>query len=194
LTHDPTTPDPTAHDPTAHDPTAHEPGAHEPGAHEPGAREPGAREPGGHRPMARDSHGSAGRGLPGELAELLAQIVPPGGAFRHRQHIHLAFLAVHRYGTAEATARIGQWIRHLAAYERAPQKYNATVTRAWTEIVGQHVAADPASTDFDGFAERHPALLDKRLLTRHYSPAVLASVRARRTWAEPDLIPFPWQE
>jgi hypothetical protein len=133
------------------------------------------------------------RDLPGELTEFLAQIVPPGGAFRHRDHIHLAYLAIQRHGTAEAAVRIGQWIRHLAAYERAPQKYNATITRAWTEIVGHHVATDPAGTDFGRFAELHPALFDKRLLTRHYSPAVLASVQARTNWVGPDLDPFPWR-
>jgi hypothetical protein len=153
--------------------------------------------------------------LPGELAELLARVVPPDGGFRHRQHIHLAYLAVRRHGTAEAAVRIGSWIRQLAAYERAPQKYNATVTRAWTEIVGHHVAADLAGrdsagrgiasgapgpagagaggADFEDFAARHPALLDKRLLTRHYSPAVLASAPARTGWVEPDRTPFPWR-
>jgi hypothetical protein len=132
--------------------------------------------------------------MPGELAELLAQVVPPGGAFRHRQHIHLAYLTVRRHGTAEAVLKIGQWIRHIAAYERAPQKYNATVTRAWTEMVGHHAAADPASSEFEVFAARHPALLDKRLLTRHYSPARLASAPARSAWTEPDRAPFPWRD
>lgn len=148
--------------------------------------------------------------LPGELADLLAQVIPPDGGFRHRQHIHLAYLAVRRHGTEEAAVRIGQWIRYIAAYERAPQKYNATVTRAWTELVGHHVAADLAAgggaatggdtaaaadttADFEEFAARHPALLDKRLLTRHYSPAVLASAPARTGWAEPDRVPFPWR-
>jgi hypothetical protein len=174
------TSDPPAHNPPAHNPTAPGPAAGPPATH--GSPEQGSPE-----------QGSPEQAVSGELAELLAQIVAPGGTFRHRQHIHLAFVTVHRYGTTEATARIGRWIRHLAAYQRAPQKYNATVTRAWTEIVGHHVAADPAVTDFESFAGRHPALLDKRLLTRHYSPAVLASARARTTWAEPDLVPFPWR-
>jgi hypothetical protein len=132
--------------------------------------------------------------MPRELREFLARIVPPDGAFGHRQHIHLAWLAVRRHGTAEAGARIGGWIRHIAAYERAPRKYNATITRAWTEIVGQHVAGEPADADFEGFVERHPRLLDKRLLIRHYSPAVLAGHQARTTWVAPDLTPFPWPE
>ena len=132
--------------------------------------------------------------MPTELAGILEEIVPPDGAnhgaFRHRQHIHLAFLAVRRYGTARATDKISAWLRHLTA--RAPQKYNATVTRAWTEIVGHHVAADPSITDFNAFVEQNPALLDKRLLIRHYTAATLASAQARAGWVEPDVAPFPW--
>ncbi len=29
-------------------------------------------------------------------------IVPPGGAFRHREQIHLAYIAVQRYGPGKA--------------------------------------------------------------------------------------------
>ena len=139
-------------------------------------------------------------GAPRELTELLDQIVPSGAeaeGFGHREHVHLAFLAVRRYGTAEAAERIGRWLRHLTVYAGAPQKYNATVTWAWTEIVGHHLAADqagPGPADFDSFAARHPRLLDKRMLRGHYSSSVLASARARASWVEPDLAPFPWRQ
>jgi hypothetical protein len=148
--------------------------------------------------MTRDRH-QADRhqaGQPRELTELLDQIGPTEG-FGHREHVQLAYLAVRRYGTAEAAERIGRWLRHLTAYAGAPQKYTATVTWAWTEIVGHHVAADQAAqgpADFDSFAARHPRLLDKRLLRGHYSSSVLASARARTTWVEPDLAPFPWRQ
>jgi len=130
--------------------------------------------------------------MPAELALLLDQLMPPCGGFGHRQHVHLAFLTAREHGTSAAITTISSWIRHIAAYERAPQKYNATITRAWTEIVGNHVQADPAVADFGEFADRYPALLDKRLLRRHYSPALLASTTARHGWVEPDLTPFPW--
>jgi hypothetical protein len=130
--------------------------------------------------------------IPAELASLLADIVPPGGGFGHRQHIHLAYMTVRKHGTSEAVTRISTWIRYIAAHQKAPQKYNATMTRAWTQIVGQHVQADPAAADFAAFAARHPALLDKRLLSQHYSAATLASAAARGGWVEPDLAPFPW--
>jgi hypothetical protein len=125
-----------------------------------------------------------------ELAGLLAEIGPPGSGFRHRQHVHLAFLAARRYGTTGAADRISDWLRHLTAH--APQKFHATITRAWTEIVGHHVAADPSVTDFEVFAARNPALLDKRLLMRHYTAATLASPQARAGWVEPDRVAFPW--
>ena len=37
-----------------------------------------------------------------ELAAILPEVTGPSGQFRHRQHIHLAFLAVRRYGMPEA--------------------------------------------------------------------------------------------
>ena len=82
------------------------------------------------------------------------------------------------------------WIRHIAAYQRAPQKFHATVTRAWVEIVAHHMAAAPPADDFTTFAARYPALLDKRLLTKHYSSRALASPAAKTGWLEPDLAAF----
>jgi hypothetical protein len=128
-----------------------------------------------------------------DLHSLMREIVPPGGRFGHRQHIHLAFLATRAFGSTEAASRMSAWIRQIATYQNAPQKYNATVTRAWTELVGYHAEADPAASDFDAFAARYPALLDKRLLSRHYRSSTLASPAARTGWVEPDLAPFPWQ-
>ena len=148
----------------------------------------------------RGAHGSRGTGhgpgTPGaadpELAAILPEVTGPGGEFRHRQHVNLAFLAVRRYGMPEATGKVCGWIRRVAAYERAPQKYHNTVSRAWVELVAHHVAADPECADFEVFAGRNCALLDKRLLSRHYRSSTLAAGSARQGWVEPDLLPFPW--
>jgi hypothetical protein len=127
-----------------------------------------------------------------ELAAILPAITGPTGQFRHRQHINLAFYAVRRYGMPGAESAICSWIRQIAAYERAPQKYHHTVSRAWVEAVAHHVAEDPGCADFEDFATRNPALLDKRLLSRHYRSSTLAAPAARGGWVEPDLVPFPW--
>jgi hypothetical protein len=126
-----------------------------------------------------------------ELAAILPAIAGPDGQFGHREHINLAFWAVRRYGMPDAAGRICTWLQQLTAYQRVPQKYNHTISRAWMELVAHHVAADPGCPDFPAFADRYPALLDKRLLSRHYQSATLASTRARRDWVEPDLLPFP---
>jgi hypothetical protein len=127
-----------------------------------------------------------------EFAAMLAAVTGPGGEFRHRQHVNLAFLAVRRYGMPEAVGKVCTWIRGIAEYHRAPQKYHHTVSQAWVELVAHHVAAEPDCADFGLFAKRNPALLDKRLLSRHYRSSTLAARPARHSWVAPDLLPFPW--
>ncbi|MGW7530103.1 hypothetical protein [Streptomyces sp. NPDC054783] len=129
---------------------------------------------------------------PSPFAELMAEVMASAERFGHRQHVHLTWLAVRRHGTAAAVELVSDGIQRTARYAGAPQKYNATVSRAWVELVGHH-AGQANTYDFDAFADQHPALLDKKLLTRHYRPSTLAGTPARTGWVEPDLAPFPWQ-
>ena len=129
-------------------------------------------------------------GAPGFDA-LMAEATAATGRFGHREHVHLTWLAVRHAGVPAAVSLVSDGIQRTARYAGAPQKYNATVSRAWVELVGHH-AGSSASTGFDSFARQHPALLDKRLLGRFYRPSTLAGERARRGWVEPDLVPFPW--
>jgi hypothetical protein len=46
--------------------------------------------------------------MPAELTALLSQVVPPGGGFGHRQHVHLAFLAVREHGTNRLPGRAAE--------------------------------------------------------------------------------------
>jgi hypothetical protein len=123
--------------------------------------------------------------------ELMGEVMATAPRFGHRQHVQLTWLAVHRYGTRAAVDLVSAGIQQTARYAGAPQKYNATVSQAWVELVGHHVE-ETANADFDGFVDHHVALLDKRLLTRFYRTATLASAEARSGWVEPDLAPFPW--
>jgi hypothetical protein len=123
--------------------------------------------------------------------ELMAEVMAQAQHFGHRQHVQLTWLAVRRVGTQQAIDLVSDGIQRTACYHGAPQKYHATVSRAWVELVGHHVAEDDAE-DFATFAGHHTALLDKRLLARFYRSATLASPAARTGWVEPDLAPFPW--
>jgi hypothetical protein len=123
--------------------------------------------------------------------QLMAEVMATAERFGHREHVHLTWLAVRKYGVSEAIGLVGSGIQRTARYAGAPQKYHATVSRAWVELVGHHAASH--SDDFDAFAAANPALLDKRLLTRFYRPATLAGRQARTGWVEPDLAAFPWR-
>ena len=124
-----------------------------------------------------------------------------GGRFGHRQHVQLTWLAVRRYGMPAAIRLVSDGIRRTARYAGAPQKYHETISRAWVELVAHHAIGHPArgashpagqEADFATFAAANPLLLDKRLLTRFYRPATLATPAARTSWVEPDRAPFPW--
>ncbi|TDE33974.1 hypothetical protein [Actinomadura sp. 6K520] len=124
--------------------------------------------------------------------ELMAEVTAATEHFDHRAHLHLTWLAVHRVGMPAAIGLVSEGIQRTARYAGVPQKYHATVSRAWVELVAHH-AAEHATPDFAVFIDRHPALLDKRLLARFYRSRTLAGTQARTGWVEPDLAPFPWQ-
>lgn len=121
---------------------------------------------------------------------LMAEVMAQADRFGHRQHIHLTWLAVRRYGVEAAIALVSDGIKRTARYAGAPQKYHATISRAWVKLVGHHAAANDEG-DFAAFADRYPALLDKRLLASHYRSSTLATAVARSGWVEPDLRPLP---
>jgi hypothetical protein len=135
----------------------------------------------------------AGAGDSGsQFPDLMREVMATADRFGHRQHVQLTWLAVRRFGSARAIGLISDGIQRTARYAGAPQKYNATVSRAWVELVGHHVA-ESATASFEVFARQHPALLDKRLLLRFYRPSTLAGDAARTGWVAPDLAPFPWR-
>lgn len=129
--------------------------------------------------------------MTGELTRIMAEITSGGQRFGHRQHIQLAFIAGRRHGAGAAPDLMRGWIKQIAAAHGAPEKYHETITVAWARLVAYHVAADPSLHSFDAFVDRHPALLDKTLLARHYSAAALGSAAAKTNWVEPDLIALP---
>jgi hypothetical protein len=122
--------------------------------------------------------------------ELLREVMSTADRFGHREHVHLTWLAVRRLDESAAIELVSDGIRRTARYAGAPQKYHATMSRAWVELVGHHVAESPG-LDFEAFRAHHLALSDKRLLLRFYRTATLAGPDARGGWMEPDLRPFP---
>jgi hypothetical protein len=124
--------------------------------------------------------------------DLMNEVMARAERFGHREHIHLTWLAVHRYGVHEAAPVIARGLDRVARDAGVPSKFHVTLSQAWVQLVAHHLHEEP-DADFATFAARNPALLDKRLIARFYRAETLASPRARTTWTPPDRSPFPWQ-
>jgi hypothetical protein len=78
--------------------------------------------------------------------ELMADVMATARRFGHREHVHLTWLAVRRCRVPAAVGLVSDGIRHTARYAGAPQKYHATVSQAWVELVGYHATERDQTT------------------------------------------------
>ena len=109
--------------------------------------------------------------------------------FRHRDHVRVAWIYLRRLPYDRAVEAMEQGIRRFATHHGALDKYHHTITLLWMRLVAS--AGPAASDDFDEFLARHPQLLDKDILRRFYSKALLDSPAAKSGWMEPDLEALP---
>lgn len=112
------------------------------------------------------------------------------GAFRHRDHVRLAWLCLRLDTPERALARVAHGVRAFAARHGVPQLYHETLTRVWLRLVAGAMRGR-ADASFDTFAAARPWLFDTSLPGRFYRPATLESAAARAGWVEPDLAPLP---
>lgn len=86
----------------------------------------------------------------------------PNAAFRHRDHLRLAWVYLSEAPTVdEATDRMRDALRRFAAAAAVPEKYSDEVTRFWmTEVADARARAPHAS--FGAFIEACPWLLAPR--------------------------------
>jgi len=111
--------------------------------------------------------------------------------FGHREHLRLAFAAAKSSdGSPAAVAAICERaIRRIAARAGEPDRYHATMTRAWATIMAHRVRSAPQKT-FEELLADEPSLLETDTITRHFSRARLFGPAARNHWVEPDLRPL----
>lgn len=110
-------------------------------------------------------------------------------AFRHRDHLRLAWLMIRRFGLEEGGDRVAAGIKRFAAAHGVADRYHETITRFWLRLVDHAVQVRPEIEEFDRFLEAFPLLLDGSLPRTHWSEEPLE--RGRGAWREPDLAPLP---
>jgi hypothetical protein len=107
--------------------------------------------------------------------------------FKHYQHLAVAlwYLKHHPYETASEKMRSG--IQRLAA-AYGKSGYHETITVFWLKVVhGFLLKADSRATIFELASEVASEYGHKNLIAEYYSEELLASVKAKNEWVEPDL-------
>ncbi len=126
-----------------------------------------------------------------EFRQSFERCTIPNHAFRHRDHLRLAWIYLRESDLDGATRSLSESINRYARHHGAGQKYHETLTRVWARIVALAIAETPHADAFGDLLAAQPHLLDKDLPLKHFSPGLLWSDSARERWREPDLQPFP---
>ena len=106
--------------------------------------------------------------------------------FRNADHFRLAWLHLHREPLDTALANVCSGIQAMAAHYGISETYHCTITTAWVRLVATHREAT-----FEEFLTANGPLLNRDFLHRFWSPALLASERARSAWVPPDVRDLP---
>ena len=113
--------------------------------------------------------------------------------FHHVDHLRAAWIYLRRLPFPEASRRMAESLRRVAAKNGAQMKYHETLTQAWMRMVyaAMNLSHHEAVQSFDAFAAAHTELMDTHALHRFYSSQLLASTVARTEFVPPDLSPLP---
>jgi hypothetical protein len=108
-------------------------------------------------------------------------------AFRHADHVQLAWAHLRHDAPPRALDRFCAGLRRLAAAAGKPERYHETITWAFLLLINERMERTGRELDWDEFARRNPDLLRWRpsILEDYYPPDVLASDLARRVFVLP---------
>lgn len=124
-----------------------------------------------------------------ELYDAFTSTSLPAGQFHHQQHVRVAWLFVCRHDMPAAIGEFSEAIKRFAAAKGAHGLYHETITWAFLLIIGERQAREPQA-NWPAFASANQDLLTWKpsILDRYYSPELLKSDQAKRSFVMPDLI------
>lgn len=126
-----------------------------------------------------------------ELLEAFESATLPAGAFRHRDHVRMAWIYLGRRPPLQALESFAGALRRFAAAQGAPGLYHETITWSFFFLIQERRARGADGEDWEEFARRNPDLLAWKpsILDRYYRPETLGSELARRVFVLPDAPP-----
>jgi len=112
----------------------------------------------------------------------------PEGAFRHREHVRVAWLMLRELPPDRALEAFSTGLRRYAAACGKAGLYHETITWAFLLLIRERMARGAPDTTFAEFAAANPELLAWKpsILESYYRPETLASDLARRVFLLPD--------
>jgi hypothetical protein len=100
----------------------------------------------------------------------------------HRGHLELAFECLQGVPFEVGAPRFVTLLKKHVEEQGVAAKYHATITWAFLALLAERMAP---GLSFDALLERHPELLDSKLLKERYPGGELETPRARATFVLP---------
>ena len=112
----------------------------------------------------------------------------PLEAFRHADHVRMAFLYLTRYPPLEALQCFSASLIRFAAAHGKTSLYNETITWAYLLLIRERLARAGRAQTWAEFVRANPDLLDwnQSVLKKYYQDETLRSELARSTFLLPD--------
>ena len=105
-------------------------------------------------------------------------------AFRHIDHVGVAYEMFHKYGFLATLTKFSEAIESIATKAGAPEKYNVTITLAFLSLIAERIHKTEHA-NFDEFIGGNEDLLSKGVLGKLYPAERLDSDLARKVFLLP---------
>ncbi len=106
-------------------------------------------------------------------------------AFKHADHVAVAYEMLSAYEFLDACSRYAASIKVLAERAGAPEKYNATITLAFLSLIAERIALG-RHAGCEEFMAQNGDLTSRDVLLQWYSPQRLTCDTARAVFLLPD--------
>ena len=125
-----------------------------------------------------------------ELIEQFENGTLPAEAFRHGDHVRMAFEYFRLFPLLEVLERFPAALTRFAAKHGKPGLYHETITWAFLLLIRERMARMAGKGTWEEFAAANADLLSKKetVLKKYYSDETLSSTLARGTFLLPDRI------